>query len=158
MCLKYLKTFSFVLIWFMNLSFFQAIFVLPHLKNIKYHGFCEGYDWYKGAMYNCSLLSLVFTRKMRRTTIGILLFVVMSQLTVVIQGKYLWSSFSVEDQPFKRWRQIPQQSPLVSTPVFSPAIGTSFFLCSSGYKQGASGTWSKKCVEKLKRMTQIHFG
>ena len=108
---------------------------------------------YKRVMHNDEFS---VNKEMRRI-INIFLFVAMAQFADVIQGKYIWSSFGVEDQAIKRWRPIPQ-SPLVSIPMFLPAIGTSFFLCSSGYKQGAAGTWSKRCVEKLKRMTKIRFG
>ena len=90
-----------------------------------------------------------------RGTTAIPLLLALLQFANVIKGKYQKSSFSVEaeDQPIKRWITVPKQQ-LVNIPMFLPAIGTSFFLCSSGYT-GGEGSWSKRCVEKMKRMAHI---
>ena len=111
--------------------------------------------WYKGAISEQLSTALPRVQKKMRVTTAMLILLVILQFTNVINARYPWSSFSVEaeDQPIKRWRSIPQRH-LVNIPMFLPAIGTSFFLCSSGYT-GGEGSWSKRCVEKMKRMAHI---
>ena len=111
--------------------------------------------WYKGAISTQLSIALQRVKKTMRGTTGIFLFMALLQFVSFIKAKYQLSSFSVEavDQPIKRWRSIPQGR-LVNIPMFLPAIGTSFFLCSSGYT-GGPGSWSKRCVEKMKRMAHI---
>ena len=91
---------------------------------------------------------------MRRTA-RILLFVVMLQFANVTKARYHRSSFSVEAKDQPSLLRNNRQTPFVKVPMFLPAIGTSFFLCSSGFT-GRGGSWSKRCVETMKRMENIY--
>ena len=101
-------------------------------------------------------LFTVVEKAMKRTG-GILLFVVVIQFANVIKARYLRSSFSVEaeEEPINRFMRHNRQRPFVNVPMFLPAIGTSFFLCSSGFTRG-EGSWSKRCVETMQRMAKIY--